>query len=373
MSWAILAVYLLGLPLLFLWATKNFAWLKPIPPVLLCYGTGIIVAGMHLLPLPEAGLHQAAEISVLLALPLLLYATDLVKFVRSAPSIIGSFFLCVFSVCAAVIGVALWRGDTIADAPTVSGMLVGLYTGGTPDLNAVGVAAGAPESLLVYLNISDIVCGGVYFLLLVSVVPILFGFLLRKNNNEKILEEEYDSGRFNWVEVAKAHTLSLVILAVSIGITWWSTGALQSVGLIILLLTTLSLLAALYPPIRNWQGTYAAGEYWLLVFSLAIGSLADFTQLEDEALQLIGYMALVLSGSILLHLLLGMLFRLDRDTVILTSVAALYGPAFIGQVASVLGNRALVVGAIAASLVGYALGNYLGLAMIPVVRGLLAQ
>ena len=370
MSYLLLALYLLGLPLLYSWANRRFTGLRPVPPVLLCYGTGILVAASHSLPLPEDGLHRAAELSVLLALPLLLYATDLVRFVRTAPQLIGSFLLCVLSVCTAVIGAALWRGDTIESAPTVSGMLVGLYTGGTPDLNAVGVAAGAPESLLIYLNIADIVCGGVYFLLLISVVPTFFGYILPINTSKKILEEEIDARQIGSLDLLQAHGLAVLLLGISLACTYVATGGLSAVGLLILWLTSFSLLASLVPRVRQWRGTYEAGEYWLLVFSLAIGTLADFTQLAAGAVQLIGYMALVLTGSILLHLFLSALLRLDRDTVILTSVAALYGPAFIGQVAGVLGNRALVPGAIAASLVGYALGNYLGLAMIPLVRAL---
>ena len=139
---------------------------------------------------------------------------------------------------------------------------------------------------------------------------------------------------------------------------------MRAVGLLILFITTLSVLASLVPRVRRWRGTFEAGDYLLLVFSLAIGTLADFTQIEAEALGLIAHMALVLGGSIVLHLLLARVFRLDRDTVLLTSIAAFYGPAFIGQVARVLGNRELVFGAIAASLVGYALGNYLGLLMV---------
>ena len=373
MSWVILALYLLGLPLLFLIANRRIAWLRPVPPVLLCYGTGIVVASIGLFPLDPAALHTAAEVTILLALPLLLYSTDVVRFVRSAPKIIGSFLLCVLSVCIMVLVVALWRGATVVDTATVSGMLVGLYTGGTPDMNAVGVAAGASETLLVNLNIADIVCGGIYFLLLVSIIPTVFGWVLRDFNTEKITTEENETVVPDYTNLLKAHLLAVGILAGAVGIVYLFTGEMSAVGTIVLLITTLSVVAGLSPTVRSWKGTYQAGEYWLLVFSLAIGTLADFTQIQGEILPLIGYMAAVLSGTVVLHLLLGALFRIDRDTVILTSVAALYGPAFVGQVASVLGNRALVFGTIAASLVGYALGNYLGLAMIPVVEWLIAR
>jgi len=60
-------------------------------------------------------------------------------------------------------------------------------------------------------------------------------------------------------------------------------------------------------------------------------------------------------------LLLAALFRIDRDTFLFTSVAALYGPPFIGQMASITNNRQLIFSGIAMGLLGYAIGNYLGI------------
>ena len=361
--------YVLGVPLLLDRLTKRVAPLRPVPPVLLCYGAGILLASTGLLPFPEAWLHRAAEVGVLLALPFLLFSTDLLRFLRSAPRVVGSFLLCVASVFVVTYLAQLGRGHLLAEPATVSGMLVGLYTGGTPDMNAVAVAAGAPESLIVYLNIADIVCGGVYFLLLLSVVPALFGRMLPAYRpvGDPTDRAPAFGGAFRWQEVGAALLLTVGIVGAAVGLTYLLTGALRAVGLLILFITTGSVLASLWPRVRAWRGTFETGDYLLLVFSLAIGSLADFTQIKSEALGLIAHMAVVLGGSISLHLLLARLFGLDRDTVILTSVAALYGPAFIGQVARVLGNRELVFGAIAASLVGYALGNYLGLLMIELV------
>ena len=75
------------------------------------------------------------------------------------------------------------------------------------------------------------------------------------------------------------------------------------------------------------------------------------------------YTAIVITGAILIHYLLAVLFRLDRDTTMITSTASIFGPAFVGQVASAIGNRSLVFSGMATGVVGYAVGNYLGLAV----------
>jgi uncharacterized membrane protein len=66
-------------------------------------------------------------------------------------------------------------------------------------------------------------------------------------------------------------------------------------------------------------------------------------------------------GAIILHFLLATIFRIDRDTVIITSTAAIYGPAFIGPVANAIKNKEMIVPGITMGLLGYAIGNYIGI------------
>ena len=76
-------------------------------------------------------------------------------------------------------------------------------------------------------------------------------------------------------------------------------------------------------------------------------------------------------GTFLLHLLFCYLLRIDRDTSLITAVAAIYGPAFIGQIASVIKNRKMLLSGISTGLIGYAIGNFLGLGMNHLLQMLL--
>ena len=49
--------------------------------------------------------------------------------------------------------------------------------------------------------------------------------------------------------------------------------------------------------------------------------------------------------------------------MIATSAAGIFGPAFAGPVASALKNPAMLITGLTTGLVGYAVGNYLGLAL----------
>jgi uncharacterized membrane protein len=68
-------------------------------------------------------------------------------------------------------------------------------------------------------------------------------------------------------------------------------------------------------------------------------------------------------SSIGLHLILSKLFGIDRDTFLISSTAAIYGPPFVTQIATVIKNKYLMMPGILAGLLGYALGNYIGLAV----------
>ena len=61
-----------------------------------------------------------------------------------------------------------------------------------------------------------------------------------------------------------------------------------------------------------------------------------------------------------LHLLLCRIFKIDRDTMMITQTAGFYGPPFIGQVAAVIHNRSLVFSGIMTGLVGLAAANFIG-------------
>ena len=364
---AVQILLILLFPALAVWSTRRLGIDHWLSPVVLCYALGIVLASCTGFPIDETTSHRFAEGTVLLAIPLLLYSTDLRAWVRSARTMLGSFAIIVVAVLLMTFLMGTFARDWVPDSATVSGMLVGLYVGGSPDMNAVGLALGAPGALFVYLNIADIVVGGVYLLFLTSVAPWLYGKWLPAYvpvRTESLGGSDSPGERtFHWRDAAGGFLLTLFVVAFSAGLTYLFTGALESIALIVLLLTTFALALSMVRDIRTLRGTYETGEYLLLMFCVAIGMLADFGQAGAAVTNYVAYTATVLVGSVGLHLLFARLFKLDRDTVMITGVAALYGPVFIGQIASVLRNRAVVAAGIGTSLVGYALGNYLGLLM----------
>jgi uncharacterized membrane protein len=113
--------------------------------------------------------------------------------------------------------------------------------------------------------------------------------------------------------------------------------------------------------VRSLVGAYELGEYLLLIFCVAMGSLADARMLSGGSVTLFLFVWLVMGLAIVLHTALSAVLRIDADSTLICSTATIYGPAQIGPVAAALKNRALVGPGLTLGLAGLALGNYLGL------------
>lgn len=128
-----------------------------------------------------------------------------------------------------------------------------------------------------------------------------------------------------------------------------------------LLLTALALAVACIPQVNQWSDSYATGEYLILIFCLAIGAMIRFDTFAWDNLYLFVFAAAVMSLGIVMHLMLSRLFKIDSAHFLLASTAAVFGPPFVGVVARAIQAPQLVASGLAVGVLGYALGNYLGL------------
>ncbi|MBN2883063.1 MAG: DUF819 family protein, partial [Clostridia bacterium] len=92
-----------------------------------------------------------------------------------------------------------------------------------------------------------------------------------------------------------------------------------------------------------------------------LGSMVNIKEMLSASPKVLGFVAISMFGAIIFHLIFAIIFKIDVDTAIITSTAGVYGPAFIVPVADAIKNKEVIVAGLTAGLVGYAVGNYLGL------------
>ncbi len=341
--------------------------------VVQCYAFGIIIGNLLPSLVNEKIAEQLAGAGMILALPMLLFGANIKASWKLAGPGLVSFALCAV---AGLIGTGLaayFFQASQEDGWKVAGMLTGLYTGGTPNLQAIGMAVEAPSDYVVLLQAADIIGGGIYLLLLMTVIQRFLGLFLPNfpigtEEVEEIEENiEVDTNLAWFIPTG----ISILVGAASVLLTMAFTGGMSNTTVLILFLTTISLSLSFLPNISSLPGSYTQGEYFLLIFCVALGLMANFEKLLDGGLPLLAFSLVALTATILLHWLLSWIFKVDRDTVIVSSAAALYGPVFIAQVTTAIQNRRLLAPGIALSLLGLALGNYLGIGVAYLAKWLL--
>lgn len=348
-------------------------------PVFLCYAAGFLLSFLFS---DTSMAVTLSEVCVPLAIPLILFSSDFSSLRRLARPVLLSFALmCVAALLSAASGFVLFR-DTVANVGSIAGMLVGLYTGGTPNLMAIGMALGVEQSYILLCNTADLIAGGLYFFLLLSVMPKVFrSFLpayqagsaaLHDAALEQRLDAQYipEKEPFSLKALARRlpiFLLALLVLGISLGTSWLITGKIGNVVIVMLGVTTLGVACSFIPRVRTAPGAYTAGQYLILMFSVAMGLSFDLSVITKETLMLLLMLLFVQFFAVALHALFAKIFRIDADVALITSTAGIYGPAFIPSVANALKNREIILAGLLCGILGYALGNYLGIGLSSVL------
>lgn len=367
--------FLIGIIIIFpfvsKWINRKKAFRDWLSPVVICYALGIVLGTFEPFQVDRELAKTISEASILFAIPLLLYSTNIPQWLKYANKTLLSFALCAISgLISAGMAAFLFR-DKLEEAWKIGGMVAGLYAGGTPNMQGVAFALGATEEAIILVNAADIFTGGIYLIFLTSVAHRIFGLFLpdfQSGTIHESLSKDLFTAKFSPADSLKGIALTLGIISFALGLTLLIFGNLDQTIFILLMITSLSVSASFSSKIRNWQGTFETGEYFLLMFCIAIGSLANFREILTEGHFVIGFVALVLACTVTLHVVLARWFKIDRDTMMLTSTAGLYGPAFVGQIATVIGNKELVFSGMAMGLLGYAIGNYWGIGLAYVLK-----
>ncbi|ASB49984.1 DUF819 family protein [Alkalitalea saponilacus] len=364
-------IFFIFTPFLILAACQRYRFLNKIGAIVLAYIIGVLAGNSSLFP---ENIHKLQDlmtmITIPLAIPLMLFSTNLKQLSRLAKPALISLGIGIVSVTIMIVtGHWIFR-DYITEPHKISGLMVGVFTGGTPNLASLKLILDADDTMYLITHSADMIIGVFYLLFLVTVGKKVFSFLLgikytpsaEINKREENLESAPYKGIFKRTILVRL--IQLIILAIAlVGLSilialLFNENARMAV--IMLSLTTLSLLAAMLPRVNKTPKTFEAGMYFVLIFSVVVASMGDINNLVISALPVVYYAAWTVAGSLILQVIFSRLLRLDADTLMITSTALICSPPFVPMVAGALQNRKIVVPGLSIGIIGYALGNYLG-------------
>ena len=385
---AVLAtLFYLLVPAAVVWLCRKSRFVGKVGAILFLYFLGVILANLLVFPFEGAAaklypLQDAlTSVTIPLALPLILFACDFRNWpVRKA---LVALLIGLFSVLTvATAGYFLFREHLGGQAPAIAGMVVGVYTGGTPNLAAIKMMLGVDEGTYVLMNSFDMLVSFLFLVFLLAAGIRLFRKFLpadeqavagpaaepgreRLQVGQKLAQSETDMyrgifTRQHFLPTLKALGLSVLITGIGLGLSFLTTGGINMI-ILILTLTTLAIAASFLPAVKKWEKSYDAGMYLVLIFSLVVASMVDIRSIDlQEGLWLLLFIAFAIFGSLALQVLLGKLFKVDADTTVITSVAMINSPLFVPMIADAMKNRRVILTGITIGIIGYAVGNYLG-------------
>lgn len=360
---------------------RRFSALAKVGTILLLYILGVVVANLFIFPFDGLGeklypLQDAlTSVTIPLALPLILMASDFRNWpARKALASLVIGLVSVVGIVAA--GYFLFRERIGEQAAAVAGMTVGVYTGGTPNLASIKMMLGVDERTYVLMNSFDMLVSFLYLTFLMAAGIKLFRKILPFEDvaapeagpgevTSKMAQGESEMyrdifTRRHFVPTLKAFGMAVLITAIGLGLSFALTGGIDMIALI-LTLTTLSIAASFLPAVKKWEKSYDAGMYLVLIFSLVVASMVDIRSIDlREGLWLLLYIVFAIFGSLTLQVLLARIFRIDADTTVITSVAMINSPLFVPMIAETMKNRRVILTGITIGIIGYAVGNYLG-------------
>ncbi|MCF8367057.1 MAG: DUF819 family protein [Bacteroidales bacterium] len=369
----ILVLFYVLSPIVILQLNHKYKFINKLGAVVVAYIVGIVAGNIGIIP--ESG-KQIQEIitmvTIPLAIPLLLFSSDIRQWFTLAGKTALSMLFGMLSVVIMVFaGFFIFRHHGMDELWKIGGMLIGVYTGGTPNLASLKIMLNINDDIYLLTHTYDMILSGIYFLFLISLGQRFFLIFLKPFKFSAPggkMETHNPDGENPFTDIFKKKTIIPLLKALGLSVLIFAAGGRLSMlvpennrmVVVILTITSLGIAGSLLPKINKTEKTFELGMYLILIFSVVVASMVDINALAGKTPALFSYLAVVIFGSLILHVIFARIFKIDSDTVIVTSTALICSPPFVPVVAGALRNREIVVSGLTVGIVGYAIGNYLG-------------
>lgn len=373
----LLSVIFVVSPFLLLYGCKKISLLNKLGTVSLAYILGIILGNIGwITPETKALQNNFTSVTIALALPLLLFSINLKQWSRLAFKTGLAVILGIISVLTIIIIGHYFFKNIIPESWKVSGLMVGVYIGGTANMAAIMKALNGDSTTFILVNAYDILVSMVYFIFIVTYAQKLVNkFLIpfKPMQTNVHLSNEVDD--YDGWDAYKGITskpvlfpllIGVLISAAVVGVSFLVSQLFpvhfQTAG-IILSITAISISLSFIPWINRIQKSFQTGMYLIFIFCIVVGSMADFSMFTSQSLYLLAFITFVIFGSLTLQIVLSKIFKIDTDTTLITSLAFILSAPFVPTVANTFRNKEIILSGITIGIIGYSAGNFLGITL----------
>jgi len=362
------------------WSQK-FKFFKMIGPALCVIIIGILLVNLRIVPGYTDVYGTISVYCIPFSISLYLLNVDLKQIMKMSKEpllSIGSAVLCV-SIVAVIFGVIF--GNSMEEGWKIAGMFVGTYTGGSSNLTAIATGLNASPSTIAAANAADYVIG-MPSLLLMFLAPTLlkksswfqkfwpYSFTEKELEGDGEEKELMAAGEWSIGEIAILLAISVSIVSIATKLSSFMSPDFAS-AVKILLISTISIAVAQIPAVRKLRGATNLGLFFGMMFLVVVGFTVDIRGFFGSAVSITLFCFCVILFSFLLHMMLTRLLKIKYEYVLLGIVGAIADGSTAALVASGAKWKSLIGIGLLMGVIGGVCGNYIGIAVAYIVRGII--
>ncbi|MGD2121454.1 MAG: DUF819 family protein [Gemmatimonadota bacterium] len=344
---------------------------------------GMVLSNTGIIPGESPTYNFLMGDGVYFGIALILLSVDLKSVLQAGPGMLTAFGIgAVGTIVGAMAGGFLLAGVVGPETWKLAGQFTGTYTGGGANFAAVGREFETSPDLFSAATAADVIITAVWMMVCLA-VPVLLG---RPTNHGSRRSSEPESRPPETPETPAtleralnssvkpvSMTAAAALVVVAVGSVWGAGFLADLLPTIpeVLWLTTLVLVMAQIPAIKNLPGGALFGNYMILLFLASNGARSVVANLVAMGPPVFYYaiITVALHGMVIFGI--GRLAKLDMATLAVASQANVGGAASAIALASARGYHDRLVPGVAVGLIGYAIGNYLGIAVGVLMRGMI--
>ena len=360
-----------------LWLEKRYASFRKLGAGGIAILIGILLSNSGLLPGDSVAYDFLMSQGVSASIILILLSVDIRSIKGAGPVMLKAFIVGALGSALGAMVMALLLHAAIGEETwKLAGQFTGTYVGGGMNFAALGRAFDTSSDLFSAAIAADVILTAIWLLVCLA-APIIISRNKQQATGStepevygSIYTLEQSLTKSNGpMEVAEVSVLITIIF----GTIWLSVAFASYFSFLpeILWLTTLSLLAAQVPYVKKIPGGAMLGNYLLLLFLVSNGAKSVVANIISVGPGVFYFAA----GTIVVHGIflfgVGWLMKIDAGTLAVASQANVGGSSSALALASARGYSNLILPGIAVGLLGYAVGNYLGLGVASLMHAIL--
>ena len=381
-TWLLWAI-LVGIAAISIFLEQRYQFAAKLTGAIIALVGAMILSNLNIIPIESPVYDQVWEYVIPLAIPLLLFRSNIFKIWKESRRLL---FIFLISSVGTVVGVGagfLLLHQFIPELDKIGAMMTGSYIGGGVNFAALSTKFQTPGELVSATVVADNSVMAFYFIVLITLpnmtfIKKYFKRLYNSNDdaNSNQAEAYWKRNEISLKDIAYSISIAFVLVAISFKISelvneyipknnHFMEILVSIIGDQFLLLTTLTLITvAMFSKFfENLNASDELGTFLIYIFFVVIGVPASIPIIIKTAPLLFIFVAVILIFNLSITLCFGKLFKFNIEEMLLASNANAGGPTTAAALAISKGWQGLVGPILIIGTLGYVIGNYVGTLM----------